>query len=211
MSAPLHRADAVSGLVGTRKAGDVVMTGIDLHGAAMVTGAARGIGALYAERFARRGRDLILVAGDRAALEEMAERLRPRGVRIEIVVADLARAEDLAAVETQLRGDDRIAVLVNDAQAGARGGDASSVPRLRVDGAWTARLARAAAEGFVAQRHGTILNVALAADAESSTLASFIAFSRSLSDELSPHGVHVKARVHRMPSSGFPLPRIASA
>lgn len=208
MSVPIYRAEAISRLAGTRNAGDVVMSDIDLHGAAMVTGAVSGVGALYAERLARRGRDLILVAGDRTALEDMAERLRPRGVRVEVIVADLARAEDLAAVETQLRGDDRIAVLVNDAQASR---DASSASLLRVDSAMTARLARAAAEGFVAQRHGTILNVALAADAEASTLAGFIAFSRSLSEELSPHGIHVKARVHRMPLPDFSQPRLASA
>ncbi|TDU31845.1 short subunit dehydrogenase [Panacagrimonas perspica] len=211
MSAPFPRAEATGRLTDTRQAGGVVMHDVDLHGAAMVTGAARGIGALYAERFALRGRDLILVAGDRAALEDMAERLRPRRVRIELVVADLAQAEDLAAVETQLRGDDRIALLVNDGQAGARGGDASSASRLRTDGAMAARLARAAAEGFVAQRHGTILNVALATDGDRGSLAGFIAFSRSLCEELRPHGVHVKARVHRMPFPDSSLPRIASA
>lgn len=211
MSAPFPRAETAARLTGTHQAGDVVMHDVDLHGAAMVTGAVRGIGALYAERFALRGRDLILVAGDRAALEDMAERLRPRGVRVEVVVADLARAEDLAAVETQLRGDDRIALLVNNAQAGARGSDASSTSGLRTDAEMAARLARAAAEGFVAQHHGTILNVALAADEDRTTLADFIAFSRSLCDELRPHGVHVKARVHRMPFPDSFLPRIASA
>jgi len=212
MSAPLDRAEAAGSLRGTGKAGAVVIANdVDLHGAALVTGAACGIGALYAERFALRGRDLILVAGDRTALEDIAERLRPRGVRIELVVADLARAEDLAAVETQLRGDDRIAVLINDAQAGARDADASSTPRLRIDGVLASRLARAAAEGFVAQRHGTILNVAFAAEAEGSALAGFIAFSRSLGEELGPHGVHVKARLHRMPRPDFSPPRLASA
>lgn len=171
------------------------MSRLELQSAALVTGAERGIGAAYAERLARRGRDLILVAGDGAALEGMARRLRPRGIRIELVVADLARADDLAAVETQLRGDDRIAVLVNDADAG----DAWPLAGLHRSGVTTAtRLARAAAESFVAQRFGTILNVAVAADA--SALTSFIAFSRALRDELRPHGVHVKARVHRLSS-----------
>lgn len=153
------------------------MSASDLRRAALVTGAGRGIGAAYAERLARRGRDLILVAADGAALERLARRLR--GVRIERVVADLERADDLAAVETQLRGDDRIEVLVNDADAG----DAP-------------RLARAAAEGFAAQRHGTILNVLHGGDAR--TRCALLEFSRALRDELRPHGVHVKARLHRL-------------
>ena len=152
----------------------------ELRGAALVTGAGRGIGAAYAERLARRGRDLILVADDGAALEGLARRLR--GVRIELVVADLECPNDLAAVETQLRGDDRIAVLVNDANAG----DAP-------------RLARAAAEGFTAQGHGTILNVLQGGHAR--TLAALLEFSRALHDELRPRGVHVKARLHRPPIS----------
>lgn len=181
----------------------------DLHGAAFVTGAARGLGAAYAERLALRGRDLILVASDRSALERVAERLRPGGTRIEIVVADLARAEDLAAVETQLRGDDRIAVLVNDADAG-HAADAHQRSEIPHTGVGTAtRLARAAAESFSAQRHGTILNVALASDAPSGptlrgrddSLARLVAFGRALRDELLPHGVHVKTRLHRRPAS----------
>lgn len=42
----------------------------------LITGASTGIGAVYAERFARRGHDLVLVARDKAKLEILADRLR---------------------------------------------------------------------------------------------------------------------------------------
>ena len=42
----------------------------------LITGASSGIGAVYADRFAKRGRNLVLVARDRARMEMLADRLR---------------------------------------------------------------------------------------------------------------------------------------
>lgn len=176
------------------------MSSQDLRDAAFVTDAARGLGAAYAERLAQRGRDLILVGRDGAALKRMAGRLSARGVRIELVVADLGSDDDIAAVETQLRGDDRITVLINDADPG----EDSKPSRTRRPCETAMRLARAAAEGFVAQRHGTILNVAWADEsakgpalpAQGLICVPLVRFSRALREELRPHGVHVKARLH---------------
>ena len=57
---------------------------------ALVTGASSGIGAVYADRLARRGHDLVLVARDRAKLEALAARLKSEtGVAAEVLAADL--------------------------------------------------------------------------------------------------------------------------
>src|SRR5450755_4301364 len=44
----------------------------------LITGASTGIGAVYADRLARRGRDLVLVARDRVRMEALADRLSRR-------------------------------------------------------------------------------------------------------------------------------------
>ncbi|TIM91559.1 MAG: SDR family NAD(P)-dependent oxidoreductase, partial [Mesorhizobium sp.] len=82
----------------------------------LITGASTGIGAAYAERFARRGHDLVLVARDTARMEALAARLsQENGVAIDIIQADLTQAAELATVETRLRDDARIGILVNNA------------------------------------------------------------------------------------------------
>ena len=82
----------------------------------LITGASDGIGAVYADRFARRGANLILVARRADKLEALAARLRAdSGVSVEVIAADLSQADDLARVEARLRDDDAITGLVNNA------------------------------------------------------------------------------------------------
>ena len=70
----------------------------------LITGASDGIGAVYADRFARRGANLILVARRADKLEALAARLRAdSGVSVEVIAADLSQADDLARVEARLR------------------------------------------------------------------------------------------------------------
>lgn len=92
------------------------------NGVALVTGASSGIGATYAERLARRGHDLLLVARDRQRLEALADRLRQaHGVRVEILRADLSERDDRLRVERRLRDDASIALLVNNAGVAMNG------------------------------------------------------------------------------------------
>ena len=88
-------------------------------GFALITGASAGIGAVYADRLARRGYDLILVARRADRLQAIAERITAEiGRNVEIVVADLSDRADLRRVEDILRNDTRISLLVNNAGLG---------------------------------------------------------------------------------------------
>jgi short-subunit dehydrogenase len=91
-------------------------------GTAVVTGASSGIGAVYADRLAKRGHDLILVARDENRLIALAERLRAEaGVKVEVLRADLTDKADLKAVEERLAADQAITLLVNNAGAAGFG------------------------------------------------------------------------------------------
>ena len=92
------------------------------RGTALITGASSGIGATYAERLARRGHDLLLVARDAQRLDDLARRLAAEyGVAVEVMPADLTRKSDVLAVEQRLREDSRITLLVNNAGVAMNG------------------------------------------------------------------------------------------
>ena len=85
-------------------------------GTAVVTGASRGIGAVYADRLAKRGYDLILVGRDQARLEAVSGRLtRATGRSATPLPADLNNKADVAKVEETLRNNPIITMLVNNA------------------------------------------------------------------------------------------------
>ncbi len=133
---------------------------------ALVTGASSGIGAIFAERLARDGHDLILVARRRDRLEDLAVRLRRDcGVNADVLVADLTDAKGIAEVEARVAGDDLLAVLVNNAGFGGYGPFVSIEPKLiddliNIHIRAVARLTRAAVPGMVDRGGGAIINIA---------------------------------------------------
>lgn len=173
----------------------------------LITGASSGIGATYADRFARRGHDLVLVARDSARLEALAARLREEtGVAVDILPADLTQADALATVEARLRDDARIGILVNNAGI-AQSGDflaqsADAIERLvTLNTTALTRLAAAIAPRLVGAGNGAIVNigsvVGLAPEFGMSVYGASKAYvlflSQGLSQELAPKGVHVQA------------------
>jgi len=176
-------------------------------GTALITGASRGIGVVYADRLAKRGYDLVLVARSEAPLKVLAERLSSgTGRSIAPIVADLNDKADLVKVETELRDDPSITMLVNNA------GIASVAPLLDADiekmeamialniTALT-RLTYAAAPAFVTRGAGTIINIASVAGISperlngvyGATKAYVLALSHSLQHELADKGIRVQA------------------
>lgn len=173
----------------------------------LITGASTGIGATYADRFARRGHDLVLVARDGARMEALAETLRAdTGVAIDILPADLTRDEDLRTVEARLRDDAAIGILVNNAGAGLGGGfvDQSAdamqqlialniTPVVRLASAIAPRLAQAG-EGAIINL-GSVVGLApeFGMSVYGATKAFVLTLSQGLSLELGAKGVYVQA------------------
>jgi short-subunit dehydrogenase len=177
------------------------------QGTALITGASSGIGAIYADRLARRGYDLILVARNQSRLEALATRLRDEtGRSVEIVPADLNDSADLLRVETILRTNSTISMLVNNAGIGGAApllaSDVDAMDRMiRLNVLALTRLTYAAAPAFVERGNGTIINIASIVAISPETLngvyggskAFVLAFSQSLQHELAEKGVRIQA------------------
>ena len=176
-------------------------------GTALVTGASTGIGAIYADRLAHRGYNLILTARDATRLNALATNLRnATGVTVDVLPADLTTQAGRALVEQRLEGDDNISLLLNNAGMAATGtlaevDPASIEAMIELNVIAVARLAAAAARAFIPRKQGTIINIAsvLALAPElfngvySGTKAFVLNLTQSMQQELSPFGIQVQA------------------
>lgn len=176
-------------------------------GTALITGASSGIGAVYADRLARRGFDLILVARNRERLAALAAKLSDEtGRKVEVLPADLSDRKDIASVEAVLRTRGDITLLVNNAGFGAAapllGSDIDKMEdMIELNVSALTRLTYAAVPGFVERGAGTLVNIASIVAISPETLngvyggtkAFVLALSQSLQHELKDKGVRVQA------------------
>lgn len=170
---------------------------------AMVTGASSGIGKSFAEALAARGTDLVLVARNRARLDEIAADLGKRhGRNVSVLVADLEKPEELALVEQRLFEDARIDLLINNAGYGVTGNFADlsiekSQGQIDCNIVALTRLTHAALTTMKHSRRGGVINIASGAaflptpqiSVYCATKAYVVSFSLALNEELKSHGV----------------------
>ena len=100
---------------------------------AIVTGAAKGMGADITTTLAREGADLVLTARDTAALEEVAKKVRDMGRKAYVVACDVIEEDQVAAMVKKALEvfDGRIDILVN--VAGVTGPIETPVQDIKVE------------------------------------------------------------------------------
>lgn len=173
---------------------------------ALITGASSGIGAVYAQRLAARGYDLVLVARRAERLADLATQLQQaHKVSVRTIAADLSADAGMASIETVLR-DEEIDLLVNNAGMGpisstADLSDEAAAQTLALNVTALMRLTRAALPAMRARKSGAIVNVGSvmafhampATSLYSATKAFVLTYSRAIQQEVQADGIQVQA------------------
>ena len=173
---------------------------------AVITGASSGIGAVYADRLAARGFDLMLIARRAERLETLARKISAtHGVRVDSIAADLAKDVDLVRIEKVLATDPAVRVLINNAglarlQPVAQSSADDTHSQIALNITALTRLTQAAVPAFVARNEGVIINIASVlavhsipvSSVYSGTKAFVLQYTRGLQQELAETGVKVQ-------------------
>lgn len=174
---------------------------------AVVTGASSGIGDAIARELAHRGHQVTLVARSADKLQRLADDLTAKGVRADVLPADLsdrsARAELLGRVEAL--GLTPV-ILINNAGLSTlgpvhRSDPAAELNMIEVDVAAVADLCSRFLPGMVERRRGAVLNVASTAAfqplpgqaAYAAGKAFVLSYTQALAGELRGTGVSATA------------------
>jgi uncharacterized protein len=183
------------------------MANANSKGTAVITGASGGIGAVYADRLAQRGYDLLLVARDGNRLSAVADKLATNhGIKVETIVADLTNKSALLGLEARLKTDKSVSLLVNNAGfGGTKSLVDSDVDELEnmifLNVTALTRLTSAVLPNLIAKNAGAVINVssvvAVNPDALNGTYsgskAYVLNFTQSLFKTLKNTGVQVQA------------------
>lgn len=183
------------------------MTTTSNKGTALVTGASSGIGAIYADRLAKRGYDLILVARNEERMKALASRLiTVTGRSVKVVGADLNAKADLLKIEKILQEDQSISMLVNNAGIGSvasilDGGVDDMEAMINLNITALTRLTYAIAPVFASKGSGTIINISsivgIAVEAlngvYSASKSYVLSFGHVLQRDLAAKGVRIQS------------------
>jgi uncharacterized protein len=178
----------------------------DRKGTAVVTGATGGVGALYAAGLAGRGYDLILAGRQQKTLDAVAKAVKQKAdVKVDILVANLAEAKDLARVEARISSDPAVTALVNNAGAASFGpfaklSSGALDETIAVNITALTRLTHAVLPGLLARGAGSIVNIASVLafhtwpefGAYNASKAYVVSFSQALQGEVAGKGVLVQ-------------------
>ena len=174
---------------------------------ALVTGATSGIGAAFANRLAQEGFDLILHGRRQKELMERAEDLeKTYHTRVEIIIAELSRSEEIMKVEERIKSLDRLDMLINNAGYWEPGffwehSPDSLEAMIMVHDVAPVRFIRAALPRMLERDKGDIINVSsigayfnmVTMENYGATKAYLVSFTESLHVALMGTGIRVQA------------------
>ncbi|MDR1485845.1 MAG: SDR family NAD(P)-dependent oxidoreductase [Planctomycetaceae bacterium] len=184
---------------------------------AVITGASDGLGKEFARQLAIDGYDLLLVARRGELLEAIKSDYESRyGIRAEVFVCDLSRADEVRRLELRLAGEEFLEFMVNNAGFGRDGTFPEVDPDLeeemiRVHVISLMRLSRAALVPMCRRKKGFLINLSsVAAFLHGTNCAEYMAtkayvlsFSKNIQCDVSKYGVRVQALCPGLTHTGF--------
>ena len=175
---------------------------------ALITGASSGIGAVFAEKLANRGYNLVLVARSQDKLQAIADKLtQQHSIQATVIVQDLTAPQAGKTVFAQLEQQGiEIDLLINNAGFGTYGEFAEGnldtyLNMIQLNVSVLVELTHHCLQKMRSRRSGSILNIGSTASFQSlpyfgvyaATKAFVLSFSEALWHECQPYGIKVLA------------------